>query len=752
MELLELILFLLVAVVASSLLDQVLRGVSLPLVQIISGVLIALLIPMPSSINIDAELLLILFIAPLHFNESRQVDSKELYQNRFGIFSLVTGLVLLTMIAMGATLNALIPAIPFAAALAFGAAMGSTDAAAVTSLAKEMRFGRRHEALLNGEALFNDVTGTIGFQCAIAVVVSGAFSLTHAGEEFALELFGGLCVGVILGFAFWGLTNIMRRYGLDNPTVHVVLELLAPFIIYLICEQIHVGGVIAVVMAGMTISLLPHKRTAASSRQRIQASSVWKTLEFVLNGVIFVVLGIQLPSVLIPAMQGGSIDAVLLIFAVFALTFVLEAVRFCWILGMDLVHTSRSGKPLRICFSKRNLKGTLGMAFAGPKGGVTLALILTIPLTVASGDAFPMRAELLFLASGVIVCTMVLANFAVRKLVPLKPLEKRTKGYADAEISVLTSVINAIQADAHLTGAVTGEQALEALDNSDERDLKDSRDRARTNAPLEFVAENISKRLTNPAEVKLSDAASHLLGSLTENYGEEVLKDTSDESIESPTTKPASETVVSTTKTADDMASGDAASTKKLTGEAMREPAASVKKLTDGAMREPAASAKKPSGAVMREPVTAAKSAIAGSILETAASIDALPENVDEPATAIVMKRYADRIRDLLPLASDDVAKQARALVERCDELYEQANAFSEALSTIYEDEDIDAEGLQAHMLAANRVNEAVDDIQDAALSRELEFIKLAQRAGKLSSEHARELRNDVYVQRMVID
>ena len=333
-----------------------------------------------------------------------------------------------------------------------------------------------------------------------------------------------------------------------------------------------------------------------------------------------------------------------------------------------------------------------------------------------------MRAELLFLTSGVIVCTMVLANFAVRKLVPLKPLEKRTKGYADVEISVLTSVINAIQADAHLTGAVTGEQALEALDNSDERDLKDSRDRARTTAPLEFVAENISKRLTNPAEVKLSDAASHLLGSLTENYGEEVLKDASGESIESPTVEPASETVASTTKTADDMASGDTASVKK------------------------------PTGAVVREPVIAAKSAIAGSILETAASIDALPENVDEPATAIVMKRYADRIRDLLPLASDDVAKQARALVERCDELYEQANAFSEALSTIYEDEDIDAEGLQAHMLAANRVNEAVDDIQDAALSRELEFIKLAQRAGKLSSEHARELRNDVYVQRMVID
>ena len=131
---------------------------------------------------------------------------------------------------------------------------------------------------------------------------------------------------------------------------------------------------------------------------------------------------------------------------------------------------------------------------------------------------------------------------------------------------------------------------------------------------------------------------------------------------------------------------------------------------------------------------------------------DNLPESVDEPATAVVMKRYADRIRELIPLASDEVAAQARALVKRCDELYDQANAFAEELSNIYEDDDIDVEGLQARMMAAQRVNEAIDDIQDAALSRELEFIKLAQRAGELSPEHARDLRNDVYVQRMVIN
>ena len=619
MELLELILFLLIAVVASSLLDQVLRGVSLPLVQILLGVIIALVLPLSGDLSIDAELLLILFIAPLHFNESRHVDSGELYRNRFGIASLVTGLVLLTMVAVGGALHALIPAVPLAAALAFGAAMGSTDAAAVTSLAKDMKFGRRHEALLNGEALFNDVTGTVGFQCAIAVVVSGSFSLAHAGEEFAIELFGGMLLGAVLGVAFWGVVSLLRRFGLENPTVHVVIELLAPFIVYLVCEQIHAAGVIGVVAAGMTISLLPHKRTASTAKQRLQASGVWKTLEFVLNGVIFVVLGMQLPHVLQPALETSSVDAGLLIAAVVALTAVLEIVRFVWILGLDLVEARRRGRPLRVCFSRRNLKGTLGMAFAGPKGGVTLALMLTMPLTVASGEAFPLRTELLFLTSGVILCTMLLANFAVRKLVPHKPHEKRTKAYADAEINLLMRVIASIQADAHFTGAVTRGAAADA-------------------APAGSGAGAASGELRASAEAVAAGGTS---------------------------------------------------------------------------------------------------------------AAPLLPEEVDEPATAIVMHRYADRVRDLLPHASSEVAAQARAVVARCDELYEQADAVAEALDAI-DDADEEEAGLPAHVLALKLVGEAVDDIQDQALARELEYIKAAHRAGDLSAEHARELRNDVYVQKLV--
>ncbi|HIT45765.1 MAG TPA: sodium:proton antiporter [Candidatus Aphodovivens excrementavium] len=647
MELLELVLFLLVAIVASSLLDQIVRGVSLPLVQIAIGAAVAFAIPTSLTEGIDFELLFVLFIAPLHFNESRHANSSELWRNRWGIASLVTGLVLLVMVSVGFSLHALLPAIPLAACLAVGAAMGSSDATAITSLSKDFRFGKRHEALLTGEALLNDVTGTVGFTCAIGVAVSGSFSLAHAGEEFALDLFGGMVAGLVLGFLFWLLLLGVRKFGLENPTVHVVLELLVPFVIYLACEQLHLGGVIAVVMAGMMLSLLPQKRTASTARQRLQSASVWKTLEFVLNGIIFVVLGMQLPRVLTSALDGGLFDAAGFVGVVLALTLVLEAVRFVWILGMDVVDMRCRGGRVRLCFTRPAIKSALAMTFAGSKGGVTLALILTIPLAVEGGAAFPYRAELLSLASGVILCTLLLANFALRLLAPRKAHEKRSRPYVDAEIVLLERVIAFIQHDSAATGAVreagapasSGPVSLDEL----ERYLDEARER---------------------------------------------------------------------------VAKAQAAERERLEG-------ASVG-------------------------VSSGPSSTAGEAAAERGVLSYLPEEVDEPATAIVMKRYADRIAELAPHASPEVGARGLALAARVEELFDTSDALAEALREIERDENEDAEGIGAHMLALDRVREAVIDIQDQALSRELECIKGMRRAGELSNAHARDLRNDVYVQQMI--
>ena len=454
METFELILFLLTAVIASSILDKFLPPLSLPLVQIALGAALALAVPTPLEWGIDPELLLILFIAPLHFNESRHVDSGALWKNRWGIASLSVGLVFAIVAACGATLHALLPAVPLAAACALGGAMGSTDAVAVTALTHDRRFGRRHEALLKGEALFNDVTGTVVFQCCLTILATGSFSLLHAGEEFALDLFGGFFGGLVMGLLAWGLLQVLRRTGLDNPTLHVMLELLLPFVIYLAAKSLHIGAVIAVVASGLMLSLLPQRHTAATARTKLQAQSVWTTLEFVLNGIIFVVLGMQLPRLLEPAAEGSLGDPATLLGVVVALTLVLEGVRFAWLLAMDVRAAAARGDGVRSCFAPEALRGTLAMALAGAKGGITLSLMLTLTASAALSAAG--RATLVSIASGMIVLTLVLADFAVPALTPSKRSAKRTRDRVDAEIDLALGVIASIEADAHLTGAVKG--------------------------------------------------------------------------------------------------------------------------------------------------------------------------------------------------------------------------------------------------------------------------------------------------------
>ena len=592
MEALEAILFLLAVVAASSILERVLPRLSLPIVQIALGAIVALFWSTPFSGGIDAELLLILFIAPLHFNESRHVDSGALWASRRGITSLAAGLVVAIVITVGLTLHALVPAIPLAFAFALAAAMGSTDAPAVTELTKDFKFGRRHRTLLEGEALFNDVTGTVIFQCAVAVAVSGTFSLLHAGEEFALDMFGGLVGGAILGGLAWLLLEGIRRCGIDSPTLHVTLELLLPFVIFLVAKQIHIGAVIAVVSAGLIMSLLPHRHTAQMARQKIQSSSVWDTLGFILNGIIFIILGMQLPQLLQPISEGSGVDIAFVILVIVVVTLVLEATRFVWILGMDMVHAKRSGHAVATCFTKAGLKDALAMALAGSKGGITLSLMLTMPLALASGELLAMRQLLISIASGVILCTLLLANFGVPLLVPHKQSAKRKKDQVDAEIEIIERTIDTIREDAHLTGSVRSDDA-------------------------------------------------------------------------------------------------------------------------------------------------------------------AASDDIDEPATAIVMKRYADQLAALVPSASKGVATHAREIMASCNELYERIDEIADAVLKLDDGEDDDAEpdspGVTMQFRALREVYDAVQDVQEQALSRELDIIKSMRDEGRISPEQAKSLRNDVYIQQMTL-
>lgn len=194
-------LVLLACVIASAVLAQVVRHLSLPLVQIVAGVVVACIVPAVYGVDIPAELFLVLFIAPLLFDEARSINRRALWENKGAIFSLAVGLVLLTVLAVGFALHWFVPSIPLAAAFACAAALAPTDAAAVGALGSRVGLKPRQSTLLAGESLINDASGVVAFQFAIAAALTGAFSAADAAVSFARLFFGGIAVGAVLGMA-----------------------------------------------------------------------------------------------------------------------------------------------------------------------------------------------------------------------------------------------------------------------------------------------------------------------------------------------------------------------------------------------------------------------------------------------------------------------------------------------------------------------------------------------------------------------
>ncbi len=249
MEIIELILLLAAAVLASSIIDQLVPKVSAPLIQIGLGLLIAILAPSQIKIELDSEVFLALFIAPLLFNEAKYADKAALWRNRGSIVSLAVGLVVVTTLVIGFSVQTLIPSIPLAAAFALGAALGPTDAVSVASLSKNPGIPERQKSMLKGESLINDASGIVSFQFAIAAAVTGSFSLIDASLEFLVSFFGGILLGIVLGYGSNLLVRGVRSIGLENTTFHVLFEVLTPFIIFMLAEAIGVSGVLAVVEA-----------------------------------------------------------------------------------------------------------------------------------------------------------------------------------------------------------------------------------------------------------------------------------------------------------------------------------------------------------------------------------------------------------------------------------------------------------------------------------------------------------------------
>ena len=418
METFELVLILLACVILSAVLDQVVRRVSLPLAQIAIGLIAALILPAVNEVYIESELFLVLFIAPLLFNEARETNIRALWTNKGSILSLAIGLVLATVLVVGFTLNWIVPSIPLAAAFALAAALGPTDAAAVGALGSQVNLSRRHSTLLSGESLINDASGVVSFQFAIAAVTTGAFSASEAGGTFLVLFVGGIVAGLLFGFIATATSRILRRSGVENTTVHVLYEVFTPFIVFLLAEALDVSGILAVVAAGLVMSdRSPRLVSTDLARQSMVSNSFWEVIVFLINGVIFVMLGMQLPQAVSPTLN-GDFSFFELVGLVVGITFLVVLCRFLWIAAMELIHRDEETGERGITHIRNALKNALVMTIAGPKGAVTLSIIFTIPYTLDNGVLFPARDFLIFLAAGVILLTLLLADTTLPRLIP----------------------------------------------------------------------------------------------------------------------------------------------------------------------------------------------------------------------------------------------------------------------------------------------------------------------------------------------
>ncbi|MFF7708060.1 Na+/H+ antiporter [Pseudomonas sp. NPDC007930] len=405
------VLILLLLVSASKLASRLLP-LPLPLVQIAAGAGLA----WPSlglHVALDPELFLFLFLPPLLFSDGWRMPKREFWRLRTPILTLAVGLVLFTVVGAGYFIHWLIPSIPLPVAFALAAVLSPTDAVAVSAIAGE-RLPAPLMHVLQGEALMNDASGLVTFKFALAAAVTGYFSLAEASVSFLLVALGGLALGVAASWLVGRGRSWMIARGWDDPATHVVFMLLLPFATYVLAERIGVSGILGAVAAGMMqswVDLLPRQTST-----RLLNRSVWSLLEFAFNGLIFLLLGLQLPAIIraAGAGEGGWEVLPVRLGQVLAIFLVLVVLRFAWVQGSwRVLARIRHWRGQHAIAQVPTARSAWLLSLGGVRGAVTLAGVMSVPLLLAPGQAFPERDVLLFIAAGVILMSLVAACIAL---------------------------------------------------------------------------------------------------------------------------------------------------------------------------------------------------------------------------------------------------------------------------------------------------------------------------------------------------
>jgi Na+/H+ antiporter len=378
-----------------------------PILLVIAGLLVSFLPGMPR-IGLDPNLVFLVFLPPLLYSAAWTLSWREFQRNFVSIAMLAVGLVLFTVLGLAMTAGSLLPGFDWKSAVLLGAVVAATDAIAATSIARRVGLPQSIVHILEAESLVNDGTGLLALQFGLAILMTGRTPSIVEGVGKLVFLIGG---GVFVGLAIGGVIALFEKWVDDGP-IEIVISILVPYAAYLISDRAHASGVIAVIACGMYMS---RKSPEYMSPQvRLQMTAVWDALTFVLNGIVFVVIGLQLPYVM--GQIGGLSRLVLLEYGV-GFSAAIIALRMAWVYGETYIAYAVRRWVQKVEVEEPEPRGLFVIGWGGMRGVLSLAAAVSLPYALPGGGMFPQRSMIIYLAFCLIVATLVLQGLTLPWLI-----------------------------------------------------------------------------------------------------------------------------------------------------------------------------------------------------------------------------------------------------------------------------------------------------------------------------------------------
>lgn len=446
MLLLEAFLIFIIAVIISSIIHNKFPKVPMAFVQIALGVCLYVL-PIPLHFEFDSEVFMMAVIAPLLFVEGTHVSRTKLLEYRKPIILMAMALVFTTVIGVGYFIAWIWPELPMPAAFAIAAILCPTDAVAVQAITKGKILPKGALSILEGESLLNDAAGIISFKIAVTALVTGAFSAFDAIEQFIISTILGVVIGIVIGMLIVRLRiYLSMNKGLKDGNTMIFIQLLTPFAVYFVAEMLQASGIIAVVIAGLIHGFERDRLIRAQTELQMNYNQIWSTLSYVLNGFVFVVLGFIVPKVVSEIINKEPENIKFLITTTLLIALAIYVFRFIWVFILfkqfyypnniqSYLNDNQETPPKRLHYA-------FIMTMCGIHGTISLSMALTLPTLLAQQQTFTYKNDLLFIASLMVIISLVMAQIVLPIITPSEQRKASTSmSYVAAKVFIVQNVI-----------------------------------------------------------------------------------------------------------------------------------------------------------------------------------------------------------------------------------------------------------------------------------------------------------------------